>query len=240
VEYALNAADSTGLTAVAVRGKSSCALVIQKKVPDRLIDPSSVTYVYKITEKIGCLMAGLTGRCLNSLFKLLFSWNCCRLTAKPSPRLFLADCRVQVTRMRGEAHEFKFKFGYDMPVHVLAKRLADICQVYTQEASLRILACTAILASCDDEKGPQLFKVDSSGMFFPYKGTAAGAKAHEATNFLEKRIAEVPDTSDDDTTQLAIMCLQHILSSDFKGSDLEVGVVTTGTRFRQLDEVTNA
>jgi hypothetical protein len=62
---------------------------------------------------------------------------------------FSADCRVQVTRMRGEAHEFKFKFGYDMPVHVLAKRLADICQVYTQEASLRILACTAILARCD-------------------------------------------------------------------------------------------
>lgn len=28
---------------------------------DRLIDPSSVTYVYKITDKIGCLMAGLTG-----------------------------------------------------------------------------------------------------------------------------------------------------------------------------------
>ena len=48
--------------------------------------------MYKITEKIGCLMAGLT-----------------------------ADCRVQVTRMRQEAHEFKFKFGYDMPVHVLAK-----------------------------------------------------------------------------------------------------------------------
>mgnify|MGYP001988590658 CR=1 FL=1 len=110
------------MTAVAVRGKSSCALVIQKKVPDRLIDPTSVTYVYKITEKIGCLMAGLT-----------------------------ADCRVQVSRMRQEAHEFKFKFGYDMPVHVLAKRIADICQVYTQEASLRMLACTAILCSCDDE-----------------------------------------------------------------------------------------
>lgn len=117
VEYALSAADSTGLTAIAVRGKSSCAMVIQKKVPDRLIDPSSVTYIYKITDKIGCLMAGLT-----------------------------ADCRVQVTRMRQEAHEFKFKFGYDMPVHVLAKRIADICQVYTQEASLRMLACTAILA----------------------------------------------------------------------------------------------
>lgn len=99
-EYAIKAADSTGLTAVAVRGKDSCALVIQKKVPDRLIDPDSVTYVYQITEKIGCLMTGLT-----------------------------ADCRAQVTRLRQEAHEFKFKFGYDMPVHVLAKRIADICQV---------------------------------------------------------------------------------------------------------------
>mmetsp|Transcript_16643 Transcript_16643/g.21606 ORF Transcript_16643/g.21606 Transcript_16643/m.21606 type:complete len:245 (+) Transcript_16643:69-803(+) len=207
VEYALSAADSTGLTAIAVRGKSSCAVVIQKKVPDRLIDPSSVTYVYKITDKIGCLMAGLT-----------------------------ADCRVQVTRMRQEAHEFKFKFGYDMPVHVLAKRIADICQVYTQEASLRMLACTAILASCDDEKGPQLFKIDAAGMYFPYKGTAAGAKAHEATNWLEKRIAAVPDTNEDDTVQLAIMCLQHILSSDFKGSDLEVGTVAEGGRFQTLGD----
>jgi 20S proteasome alpha/beta subunit len=31
--------------------------------------------------------------------------------------------------MRSEAHHFKFNFGYDMPVHVLAKRIADICQV---------------------------------------------------------------------------------------------------------------
>merc|ERR1712070_11421 len=147
VEYAMKAASSTGLTAVAVRGPDSCALVIQKKVPDRLIDPTSVTYVYKITEKIGCLMAGLT-----------------------------ADCRVQVSRMRQEAHEFKFKFGYDMPVHVLAKRIADICQVYTQQASLRMLACNVILAAVDDERGPNIFKIDPAGAFFPFKGTAAGSK----------------------------------------------------------------
>jgi len=29
-------------------------------------------------------------------------------------------------------------------------------------------------------------------------------------NWLEKRIAPVPDTDDDDTIQLAIMCLQHV------------------------------
>lgn len=73
-------------------------------------------------------------------------------------------------------------------------------------------------------------------MFFPYKGTAAGSKAHEATNWLEKKIADVPDTDDDNTVQMAIMCLQHILSSDFKGSDLEVGTVCEGGRFQILGD----
>ena len=204
----MSASDSTGLTAVAVRGKSSCALVIQKKVPDRLIDPSSVTYVYKITHNIGCLMAGLT-----------------------------ADCRAQVTRMRQEAHDFKYKYGYDIPVHVLAKRIADICQVYTQEASLRMLACTSILCSYDDESGPQIYKIDVAGSFFPYKGTAAGSKAHEAVNWLEKRVSTEPDTDDEATVQLAIMCLQHVLTSDFRGSDLEVGVVSDDGCFRVINEV---
>mmetsp|Transcript_55606 Transcript_55606/g.126392 ORF Transcript_55606/g.126392 Transcript_55606/m.126392 type:complete len:176 (+) Transcript_55606:64-591(+) len=134
------------------------------------------------------------------------------------------------------ARRFLVKIRYDMPVHVLAKRIADICQVYTQEASLRMLACTAILTAVDDERGPQLFKIDSAGMVFPYKATAAGAKGHEATNWLEKKVAAVPDTDDDETVQTAIMCLQHVLSSDFKGSDLEVGFVTEGGRFRSLGE----
>lgn len=59
----------------------------------------------------------------------------------PVPAWFLpvgdaADCRVQVTRMRQEAHEFKFKYGYDMPVHVLAQRIADLCQVRVPPVSL--------------------------------------------------------------------------------------------------------
>ena len=48
-----------------------------------------------------------------------------------------SDIRSQVERLRYEANEFKFNNGYPMPVHVLSKRIADICQVYTQEASNR-------------------------------------------------------------------------------------------------------
>jgi len=208
IEYAIKCAQTaSGLTGVAVRGADACVLVTQKKVADKLIDPSSVTHIYKVTEKIGVLMTGLT-----------------------------ADERAQVTRLRYEANEFKFNYGYDMPVHVLAKRIADLCQVYTQQASLRALATICILAAIDDEKGPQLFKVDPAGHYWPYKATAAGTKEAEASNWLEKKVDELAGYDTAKTIQCGIMCLQSVLSADFKGAEIEVAVLVGKDRFRKLND----
>ena len=43
-----------------------------------------------------------------------------------------ADAKSLVQKARSEAAEFRFKFGYDMPVDYLAKVLADQAQIYTQ------------------------------------------------------------------------------------------------------------
>ena len=59
IEYAMKAATGGGNTAVAVRGAHSAAVITQRKVQDRLIDATSVTSIYKITDSIGCLMLGL-------------------------------------------------------------------------------------------------------------------------------------------------------------------------------------
>lgn len=48
----------------------------------------------------------------------------------------IADARASVQRAIGEAAEFKYKFGYEMPCDALAKRIANISQVYTQRVSL--------------------------------------------------------------------------------------------------------
>ena len=43
-----------------------------------------------------------------------------------------ADARSIVQKARAEAAEFRFKYGYEIPVDFLAKILADQAQVYTQ------------------------------------------------------------------------------------------------------------
>lgn len=202
------ASSASGLTGVSVRGKNSAVVVTQKKVPDRLMDPKSVSHLFAITSKIGCLV---TGR--------------------------IADCKSQVQRLRYEAADFQFQYGYSIPVHVLAKRIADIVQVNTQSASMRPLATVCILIGVDDEKGPQVLKVDCAGHFLPFFGTASGNKEQEAVNFLEKKVEAMKEYDADQTVRTAIMCLGSVLGSDFRGNEIEVGMIEgTNGKFTVLTE----
>lgn len=123
-----------------------------------------------------------------------------------------------------------------MPVHALAKRIADICQVHTQEASSRALACMMLLIGADEEKGAQVFKVDPAGHLLPYKAVSTGKYEPEAMNFLEKRVAELEQLDENATVEMAISTMQHILSSDFKGTEIEVAVVSCGKKFKLLTD----
>lgn len=172
----------------------------QKKIKDRLIDPSSVTNLYKLTDKIGCVMTGP-----------------------------LADCKSVVARARQEAQDFEYKYGYAIPCSFLTKRLGDLAQQNTQYAGRRNMAVVSILCAVDPEDGPQLFRVDLAGSFFGYAACAAGTKEQEASSLFEKRVKERgPNMSYELAVQTAIEVLQTCVGADFKPAEIEVGVVETG------------
>ncbi|XP_038899956.1 proteasome subunit alpha type-6-like [Benincasa hispida] len=199
VEYAFKAVKSAGTTSIGVKGKDSVCVVTQKKVPDKLLDQTSVTHLFSITKYLGLLATGIT-----------------------------ADARSLVQQARNEAAEFRFRYGYEMPVDVLAKWIADKSQVYTQHAYMRPLGVVAMVLGIDDEYGPRLYKCDPAGHFFGHKATSAGLKEQEAINFLEKKMKNDPAFTYEETVQTAISALQSVLQEDFKANEIEVGVVRSG------------
>lgn len=158
VEYAFKAVKVPGIMSIGIKGDDTAVVVTEKKVSDKLIDAATITHLYNITTKIGCVVTGLE-----------------------------ADGRVQIDRARNEAANFRYKFGYDIPVSYLANRMADINQVYTQQAKMRPFGVSMMFIGIDEEFGPQLYKVDPAGTFAGWRAACSGPKEVETNTYLEKK-----------------------------------------------------
>ncbi|KAH8233323.1 hypothetical protein KR026_006777 [Drosophila bipectinata] len=229
VEYAFKAINQENITTVALKSGDCAVVATQKKVTEKNIVPDTVTHLFRITKDIGCAMTGRIGK-YHKCYSRIREVN--NISLSPT---FLADARSQVQKARYEAANFRYKFGYDMPVDVLCRRIADINQVYTQNAEMRPLGCSMVLIAYDDEIGASVYKTDPAGYYSGFKACSVGAKSIEANSYLEKKYKN--NLSEEKTIQLAITCLSSVLAIDFKPNGIEIGVVSkTDPTFRILDE----
>ena len=82
-----------------------------------------------------------------------------------------------------------------MPTDLMAKRMASVAQVHTQEPGTRALGVAALLIGWDEELNkPELYRTDPSGYTAGFKAVAIGAKQTEATNYLEKKMRKKTET----------------------------------------------
>lgn len=200
VEYAFKATNQTNLNSMAIKGKECAIIINQKKVPDKLLEPSTVSYIFRISNHIGMVANG------------------------PIP-----DARNAALRAKAEAAEFRYKYGYDMPVDVLAKRMANLAQIYTQRAYMRPLGVILTFISFDEELGPSIYKCDPAGYYVGYKATATGPKQQEITtnleNFFKKSKTDYFDESEwEKVVEFGITHLIDSLGTEFTKNDLEVAV----------------
>ena len=203
LQYAFAAVKQPGLNSIAVRGKDCVFVVTQRKVPDRLMKPESITMMYKITDEIGCCVTGRN-----------------------------PDGKSLIARARQEAGEYLYKYGLPIPVEVMAKRMADINQVGTQHAGMRLMGVDLIFFGMDlgDDGSwkPLLYKVDPAGAYVGYHATASGKKDVDATAYLEKKqkAAAFNSLTRDEAAKAALDVLAKTTGISLKASDVEMAEVS--------------
>ncbi|KAL0237688.1 hypothetical protein GEMRC1_012162 [Eukaryota sp. GEM-RC1] len=194
VEYAFDAVKNAGLTSLGMRDSNSFCLVSQKKVPDKLVDPSTVSSIHNITPTIVCCTTGRT-----------------------------SDSYLFINFAREIAATHHHKWGYHIPVDVLATELGNKAQVYTQYAWIRPFGVIALIAGCDPVEGPKIYRVDPAGHVAGFHGIAAGSKDLEAQNLLEKKIRVEEDARTQDWPKLsALEIMTNLLGEGVRAMDLEV------------------
>ncbi|KAF7315660.1 Proteasome subunit alpha type [Mycena indigotica] len=204
VEYAMEAISHAG-TVLGLLAKDGVVLAAEKKVTGKLLDLSA-------TKEGGYGGSGEKVFLLSSnVITGLAGWT--------------ADANSLVNFARNAAQQHLLAYDEDIPVELLAQRLCDMKQGYTQFGGLRPFGVSLLYAGYDPQYQFQLYRSDPSGNYSGWKATCIGANNGTAQSLLKQEYKD--DIEVKDAIGLALRTMSKTMDSTTLGSEkLEFAVLT--------------
>ncbi len=203
VEYAREAV-KRGTTAVGIKAQDGVVLLVDKHIASRLMEPESIEKIYQVDDHIGAATSGL-----------------------------VADARALIDRARTEAQMHQLTYGEKISMEVLAKRICDHKQTYTQFGGVRPYGTSLLLAGVDLDGVCKVFETDPSGALLGYKATAIGSKRLIVMELFESKYRD--NMSMDDAIGVGLEGLHMAAEGVLNPETIEVSVVSKEDRtYRKL------
>lgn len=202
VEYAMETVRK-GSTVLGITCPEGVLLAAEEKPLSKLQDPNFTWKIFQVDEHVGAAIAGLS-----------------------------SDARILIDQARVHSQSNKLTYDEPIDVEVLAKRIGDMMQLYTQHAGVRPFGVSIIFAGVD-KTGCRLFQTDPGGNYFGFRAAAIGAGGETLKDFLEAGYRD--DFKLDDAVILAIQCLAKVMEGKIDPTKVRVAIISTGTKkFRKL------
>ena len=193
-----------GSLAVGVKTKEGVVLAVDEK-PRKLQTLGVTQKIFQVDDHLGVAAAG-----------------------------YIPDARIQVDQARVVAQSNRLIYDEAVDVEVLAKKIADLSQQFTQFAGVRPFGVSLVISGVD-RSGPQLFLTDPSGNYVGYNAVAIGAGSDQVTEFFEQKYND--DVSVDNACILAIEAI-YLVSEEKTGTKhIKMAIIDADTKkMRRLTE----
>ncbi|EMR10247.1 hypothetical protein PNEG_01516 [Pneumocystis murina B123] len=206
VEYGQEAVKK-GATCVAVKGKDSVVLGVEKKTALKLQDTRTAKKIGIIDHHVCLAFAGLN-----------------------------ADARILLDKARVEAQSHRLTIEDPVTIEYITKYIAGVKQKYTQSGGVRPFGVSTLIVGFDpNDVVPKLYQTEPAGIYTSWKANSIGKSSKTVREFLEKNYKENMDRNE--AIKLAIKSLLEVIQTGSKNIEIAVMSYGKKIEFLTCDDI---
>jgi proteasome alpha subunit len=197
VEYALETVNR-GATIVGIACSEGVVLGAEEKLESKLQDPNFVWKLFEVDDHLGAVVVGLG-----------------------------SDARILIDQARVSAQSNRLMYDEPIDVEIVAKRVGDVKQLYTQHAGVRPFGVSIIFGGVD-KIGSRLFATDPSGSIRSWKALAIGIGRETVEGILKTDYKD--DLELEGAIKLAIKSLVKAQEARGEQPRVKIAVISAATK----------